>query len=435
MERLTVEYVPYKELKEYKHNAKEHPQEQVDQIAESIAVFGMNDPIAIDEDNTIIEGHGRLLAIKQLAKAGEYDGDTVPVIRLTHLTDQQKKAYILAHNKLTMNTGFDIDVLNDELATITEFDMADFGFADIEVDKPDPKDDNYTEPVPVEPKSKMGQIYQLGQHRLMVGDSTKAADVQALMAGELADLLLTDPPYNVDYAGKNKMLNKADNGNRIQDDIENDTMDDSAFSEFLHAAFLNASEAMRPGAAYYIWHAETVGDMFRREARESIGALREMIVWVKNNFVLCRQDYQWKHEPCLYGWKEGAAHYFTERRNETTVFEDVTDIHSMTKAQMEELLLRIFEETPTTVIHEDKPSVSDLHPTMKPIPLFGRLIKNSTQEGEIVLDLFAGSGTTVIAAEQLNRRAYMMEYDPRYADVIIDRWERFTGEQAQLLTE
>lgn len=429
MEKLQVEYIPWKELKEYKHNAKEHPEEQVEQIAESIAVFGMNDPIAIDENNTIIEGHGRLLAIKKLAKAGEYDDETVPVIRLTHLTDQQKKAYILAHNKLTMNTGFDLDILNDELATITEFDMSAFGFEDdIGKEEPDPTDDNYDQPVPAIPKSKLGEIYQLGDHRLMVGDSTKAEDVAALMDGELADLLLTDPPYNVQYEGKTKK--------RLR--IENDAMDEDNFTDFLIDAFQNADKAMHPGASFYIWHGDAKRGPFLDAIEETGWLMKQVVIWVKSTFVLGRQDYQWQHEPCLYGWKDGEAHYFTESRKETTVYEEhPEEIEKLSKDEMKALLLRIFSEaeTQTTVIHEDRPNANDLHPTMKPIPLFGRLIKNSTKEGGIVLDLFAGSGTAAIAAEQLGRRAFLMEYDPRYADAIIDRWERFTGEKAERIRE
>ena len=395
MERLTVEYIPYKELKEYKHNAKEHPQEQVDQIAESIAVFGMNDPIAIDEDNTIIEGHGRLLAIKQLAKAGEYDEETVPVIRLTHLTDQQKKAYILAHNKLTMNTGFDIDVLNDELATITEFDMSDFGFADIEVDKPDPKDDNYAEPVPVEPKSKPGQIYQLGRHRLMCGDATDINDVEKLMDGALADILVTDPPYNVDYEG----------GTSDKLTIQNDKQEDGAFLDFLAEAFYCANTAMKPGAAFYIWHADSEGYNFRSACKHVGWDIRQCLIWNKDSLVMGRQDYQWKHEPCLYGWKDGAAHTWNSDRKQTTV------------------------------IDFDRPKRNDIHPTMKPIGLFDYLIQNSSKKGNLVLDTFGGSGTAIMACEQDGRTCYTMELDPRYVDATIDRWETFTGEKAVLLND
>lgn len=439
---LKVEYIPYTDIKPYSRNAKKHPAEQIEQIANSIRLFGFNDPIAIDEDGTIIEGHGRLLAIKELIKTGEYDEETVPVIRLDNLDEQQRKAYIIAHNKLTMNSDFDIDILNDELRSIDEIDMGDLGFepGELSQEETDPEDDNYAEPVPAIPRSKLGEIYRLGNHRLMVGDSTKAEDVERLMDGEKADLLLTDPPYNVNYEDKDKSLEYSGKRSktRVLNTIENDFVNDNEFHDFMKSALNNANEAMREGAPFYIWHSDRNGLIFR-ETTEEVGLeIRETIIWVKQNFSLGRQDYQWKHEPCLYGWKDGAAHYFTERRNETTVYEqNPEEINKLSKDQMKELLLRIFneEETPTTVLHEDKPMASDLHPTMKPIPLFGRLIRNSSKPGDIVLDLFAGSGTTAIACEELGRRAYLMEYDPRYADVIIDRWEKFTGQKAELVSE
>ena len=440
---LKVEYIPIKEIKPYSRNAKKHPAEQVEQIANSIRLFGFNDPLAIDENGTIIEGHGRLLAVKELIKTGEYDRDTLPVIRLDGLDEQQRKAYIIAHNKLTINSDFDIDILNDELRSIDEIDMGDLGFstAELNQEEPDPTDDNYDEPIPAVSRSKLGYIYQLGDHRLMCGDSTKAEDVERLMNGEKADLLLTDPPYNVSL-GQNgghpispseaKQLHRRTDGLIIA----NDEMNDAQFREFLRSALDNAITAMREGASYYIWHADTKGRVFRDITEDAGLQIRQTLIWAKHTFAMGRQDYQWKHEPCLYGWKDGAAHYFTERRNEVTVYEEhPEEIAKLSKEQMKELLLYIFneQETPTTIMHEDKPMASDLHPTMKPIPLFGRLIKNSTKEGDLVLDLFAGSGTTAIAAEQLGRRAYMMEYDPRYVDVIIDRWEKYTGRTAELI--
>lgn len=442
MEQLKIEYLPVDDLREYKHNAKLHPEEQIQQIANSIEKFGMNDPIAVDEEHIIIEGHGRLLAVKKLIKDGLYDSDTVPVIILSHMTDQQKKAYILAHNKLTLNSGFDIDILNDELASISEFDMSAFGFEDeIGKEEKDPEDDNYEEPVPAVAKSKLGQIYALGEHRLMVGDSTNPEDVQRLMAGEFADLVVTDPPYNVGLGQENghkirpseaKQLHRRTDGLVIEND---DWADENEFVQFLNKAFTNLKAALKPGGPFYIWCASTQSMNFLRACAESGLTIRQTLIWVKNTFALGRQDYQWNHEPCLYGWKEGAGHYFTDKRNEITVYENAMDIHKMSKAEMEQLLLRIYDEeiNPTTILHEKKPVASDLHPTMKPIPLFGRLIKNSTKPGETVLDLFAGSGTTAIAAEQLGRRAFLMEYDPRYADTIIDRWEKYTGEKAVLL--
>lgn len=218
---------------------------------------------------------------------------------------------------------------------------------------------------------------------------------------------------------------------RARQTIQNDVMGDEEFREFLHNAFRAAGEVMRPGAAYYIWHSDTKGLDFRTAASEEIGQIREVLIWNKRNIVVGRQDYQWKHEPCLYGWKEGAGHYFINSRTEATVWEDQPDLDKITKAEAIELLRQIYAGAmPTTIIDEQQPRRSRLHPTMKPVALIGYQVANSSRRGEAVLDLFGGSGTTLIACQQLGRRCYMMEYDPHYCDVIIDRWEQFTGEKA-----
>lgn len=251
----------------------------------------------------------------------------------------------------------------------------------------------------------------------MVGDSTKIEDVMHLMAGQMADLLETDPPYNVAISNSNG------------DTIENDNMSEQAFERFLLSAFSNAEAALRPGAAFYVWHADSNGRVFRNTLEDAGLQIRQNLVWVKNHFTLGRQDYQWMHEPCLYGWKNGAAHYFQDARNLPTVIKSV-DIDSATREE----LIRLFKEAQeeSTLLFADRPTVDDLHPTMKPVELIVKQIKNSTQEGDIVLDLFGGSGTTLIAAEQLNRRCFMMEFDPKYADVIIQRFEKETGTKAVL---
>ena len=240
-------------------------------------------------------------------------------------------------------------------------------------------------------------------------------------------MLLTDPPYNVDYTG----------GTKDQLKIKNDRMEDAAFRAFLQDAFLAADAVMRPGAAFYIWHADSEGFNFRAAAREAGWNIRQCIIWAKNSLVMGRQDYQWKHEPCLYGWKDGHRHYFTDSRKETTVIEDGRpDIASMKKAEMKQLLEEIYsDKMATTVIHMDKPARNDIHPTMKPVKLFDYLIRNSSRKKQTVLDPFAGSGTTIIACEQNGRKAYTMEFDPAYVDVIIDRWETFTGKKAELLED
>ena len=233
------------------------------------------------------------------------------------------------------------------------------------------------------------------------------------------DLLLTDPPYNVNYEGKTSAALK----------IANDNMDDAAFAEFLRDAFSNIATVLKPGGAWYIFHSDSEGENFRRAARENLGKVRQCLIWNKNGFVLGRQDYHWKHEPCLYGWKDGDAHYFTDDRTQATVFEDKgIDFKKLKKAEAIKMLEDIFSDKySTTVINEDKPAHNDEHPTMKPVRLLARLIRNSTRQGETVLDPFGGSGSTLIACEQLSRRCYTMELDPRYCDVIVDRYIKFKG--------
>lgn len=361
--------------------------EAVKYVAASIKEFGWKQPIVIDKDNVVIAGHTRLKAAKKL-KLQE-----VPCVVADDLTEEQIKAYRLADNKVAEQAVWDFDLLSGELDSIVDIDMTDFGFADIVTEEEDAEEDEYEVELPVEPRSKLGDVYQLGRHRLMCGDSTNLTDVEKLMGGNLADMLLTDPPYNVDYEGKTKDKLK----------IENDKMENDDFRQFLVDAFSNADMVMKSGAVFYIWHADSEGYNFRGACSDAGWKVRQCLIWAKNVMVMGRQDYQWKHEPCLYGWKEGAGHLWASDRKQTTI------------------------------INFDKPTRNDLHPTMKPIPLFDYQIKNNTKGGDIVLDLFGGSGTTIMACEQNGRNAYTMEFDPRYVDVIIDRWEQFTGEKAVLL--
>lgn len=412
---MQIEKVKIADLLEYKNNAKEHPQWQIEQIVESIEKFGFNDPIAIDENNIIIEGHGRLYALQEMG------AEEVECIRLSHLGENEKKAYILAHNKLTMNTEFDADLLAQELGEIEGIDMSSFGFLMdplIEVVEDDFDDEAAIEQP--EPIAKLGDVYQLGEHFLMCGDSTDFIAVKKLCGEALMDLLVTDPPYNVAYEGKTEDALT----------IENDNMDDAKFREFLKAAFACADGVMRPGAAFYIWHADSEGFNFRGACRDIGWTVRQCLIWNKNQMVLGRQDYQWKHEPCLYGWKDGAAHYFVDDRNLLTVLEEESELKKMSKAELINYILEIQEQTATTVINEVKPSRNGLHPTMKPLRLIERLVRNSSKKGENVLDLFNGSGSTLMVCEQLGRRYYGMELDPRYVDATIERWEEFTGKKA-----
>ncbi len=414
---MEIQNINIKDITPYEKNPRKN-EAAVAPVMESIKEFGFKSPIIVDKDMVIINGHTRFKAAKRLQM------ETVPVIIATDLTPEQVKAFRLADNKTAEFAEWDFDLLDGELKDILNMDMSVFGFDEIESDEDrEPQEDDYDPAVPATPKSKPGDIYQLGEHRLMCGDSTNEKDVWALMDAESADMLLTDPPYNVDYEGKTKEKLK----------IKSDNMAAESFIEFLRMAFTNAKGVMRQGAAFYIWHADMNRKQFQTALEDAGLQLRETIIWVKQVFTLGRQDYQWIHEPCLYGWTDGAAHYFVDKRNLTTAFEDMPDIDSMKKEDMKKLLHDILDNPYTTVWHEDRPMKSELHPTMKPIKLMARSIQNSTKPGETVLDLFGGSGSTLIACEQLGRRCYSMELDPRYCDVIIDRWETFTGGKAVLL--
>ena len=419
--KLEVEYIRIDDLKAYENNAKIHTHEQIEQIKQSIEEFGMNDPIGVwGEDNLIVEGHGRLTACKELGMK------EVPIIRLDDLTDEQRRAYTLVHNQTTMNTGFDLDVLNEELENLS-IDMTEYGFDSISEEEVELEEDGFDFDDDGEPKkeakSKRGQIYKLGNNILMCGDSTNADDVGKLMNGNVADMVVTDPPYNVAIQNSDGMT------------IENDDLNNEQFKSFLHGAFANLSASLKPGGAFYIWYASREHINFEQACIDNGLSVREQLIWVKNAMVLGRQDYQWRHEPCLYGWKEGEGHYFIYDRTQTTVFEKPADFDKMSKDDAVKLLKKIYSEVPSTIIHEDKPTHNNIHPTMKPVNLIARLIKNSSEKGDSVLDLFGGSGTTLIVCEELGRKCYMMEYDPIYVDAIIERYEEYTGKKAKLISE
>ena len=413
-------------LKPYERNARKHGEEDVAAIAESIREFGFNDPIGIwGKDNLIVEGHGRLMAAKSLGM------DKVPCIRLDHLTDEQRRAYALAHNRTAELSEWDKDLVSSELEDLKDLgfdiDMTGFTVDDIvftEDMAPDITEEEVEQIAQGETRVQRGDVWILGRHRLMCGDSTDPADCKKLTGGGMVDMLLTDPPYNVDIGGKNEKMREAGYiANALG--IENDNMPTADFYEFLTAAFRNAFDLMKPGASFYIWYASINGLVFQEAALDSGFKISEQLIWVKNAFVFGRSDYQWRHEPCLYGWKEGAAHYFIDLRSLTTVQDDLDSI------SREKAIERIKElSSITTAMYENKPQASAEHPTMKPLPLFEKLVRNSSRPGEVVLDLFGGSGTTLIACENLERTCYMMEFDPHYAEVILQRWEAQTGEKA-----
>lgn len=381
----------------YARNSRTHSDEQVAQIAASIREFGFTNPVLVDEVGGIIAGHGRVMAARKLAML------EVPVLVLAGLSETQKRAYVIADNKIALNAGWDEEMLRVELEALSDadFDLDILGFSNDELglylddgttEVEGLTDDDQVPEPPVNPVSKLGDVWLLGEHRLMCGDSTSLNDVATLMAGIEADLLITDPPYNVAYEG----------GTADALTIMNDNMSNGEFRQFLRDVYASADSVMRPGAAFYIWHADSEGLNFRGAAADVGWHIRQCLIWNKNALVLGRQDYHWKHEPCLYGWKDGAAHYWGSDRSQTTVLDF------------------------------NKPNRNGEHPTMKPVELFQYQIENSCKKGDVVLDLFGGSGTTVIACEKSHRRARLMELDPKYCDVIIKRWQEFTGKQALL---
>ena len=395
---IQITYKPVQDLIPYARNSRTHSDAQVAQIAASIREFGWTNPILLDGENGIIAGHGRLLAAQKL-------GETqVPTIELSHMSEAQKRAYVIADNRLALNAGWDNAMLAAEFDDLKDagFDLELTGFTldEIEALKPEEVTEGLTDedeapPIPVEPKTKPGDIYILGKHRLMCGDSTSIDHLERLCAGQLVDMWLTDPPYNVAYEGKTKDALT----------IKNDSMCDDQFRQFLRDAYVAADTVMKPGAVFYIWHADSEGYNFRGAAQDAGWKVRQCLIWKKSTMVMGRQDYHWKHEPCLYGWKEGAGHLWSADRKQTTILEF------------------------------DKPSRNGEHPTMKPVALFEYQMLNNTKGGDIILDSFGGSETTLISAEKNGRIARIMELDPKYCDVIVKRWEDFTGKKAVLLTE
>nr|DAZ44227.1 MAG TPA: adenine specific DNA methyltransferase [Caudoviricetes sp.] len=381
-----AEYNPRKDLKP--------EDEEYQKIKKSITEFGYVAPVIVNSNMTVIGGHQRLKVLKEL-------GYTEVECVVVDLDQKKEKALNIALNKISGD--WDNDKLEELLAELkqTDIDMDITGFSFDEVDEilkdiTGSKEDDFDLDQALdeieEPISKRGDVWILGKNRLMCGDSTQKEDVMHLMNSQEADMLLTDPPYNVDYEGKTSEALK----------IENDNMSETEFYNFLLDSFKNMFDSIKYGGSAYVFHADTEGLNFRNAFKSCGFKLAQCLVWVKNTFVMGRQDYQWRHEPILYGWKPGAGHYFVDNRKQSTVLEF------------------------------DKPSRNAEHPTMKPVDLLVYLIKNSSKENDLILDLFGGSGSTLIAAEQTQRRCYTMELDPKYCDVIIKRWENLTGEKAIL---
>lgn len=389
-----VERRPISQLVPYARNSRTHSEAQIAQVAASIREWGWTVPVLIDDDSTIIAGHCRVLAAQKLGLTD------IPVMVARGWTEAQRRAYVIADNKLAENAGWDQDALKIELAELQgfDFDLPLLGFDPSEIDKllaPEPQE-GLTDPdavpaAPAIPVTASGDIWLMGDHRLMCGDSTRVDQIETLCGG-LVDMWLTDPPYNVAYEG----------GTKEKLTIQNDSMSNDAFRQFLRDAYSAADAVMKKGAVFYIWHADIEGYNFRGAAADIGWPIRQCLIWKKSRLVMGRQDYHWMHEPCLYGWKEGASHLWASDRKQTTILEFA------------------------------KPSRNGEHPTMKPVDLFAYQMLNNTKGKDVVLDSFGGSGTALIAAEMHGRRARLMELDPKYCDVIVKRWQEFTGREATL---
>lgn len=382
------------DLIEAEYNPRKISDEDFKQLKKSLSNFDCVEPIVINtyagRENVIIGGHQRLKAMKALGF------EEVPCVEVNLPIDKEKQLNI----RLNKNSGeWDFVKLDAEF----ELDeLTEWGFLEDELEGFEnvTETEGLTEPdsvpeMPEEPKTKLGDIYVLGNHRLMCGDSTSIDSVEKLMDGERADLIVTDPPYNVAYEGKTKDALT----------IQNDSMGDESFYQFLYDVHVNYFTIAKEGCGLYVFHADLEGLNFRRAFKESGFDLKQCCIWVKQTMVMGRQDYHWKHEPILYGWKGGASHNWYTDRKQTTIWEF------------------------------DRPFRNDIHPTMKPIDLIEYPINNSSKNGDIVVDFFGGSGSCLIACEKTGRKARLMELDPKYCDVIVKRWEDFTGQKAVLLNE
>ena len=412
-------------------NPNQHPSDQIALLARIITATGWRQPITVStRSGFIVKGHGRLMAAKE---AGLTE---VPVDYQNYASEAEEYADLVADNRLAELSEIDNAMLAEvfkgidpaeipvELTGYTEDEFNDLQGLLADEDILDEIEEDMVPAAEIDEEAitKPGDVWILGKHKLICGDSTKTKTYKALMGDEVARLIITDPPYNVDYTG----------GTEARMKIKNDSMDDASFRRFLTDAFSSMATYAAPGAAVYIWHADSEGLNFRIAAKEAGILVKQCLIWVKNALVLGRQDYQWIHEPCLYGWIDGAAHYFIDDRKQTTVHEaPKLELEKLTKADLIAMIQNfISQETPethTTIIREKKPLRSDLHPTMKPIKLISKIMTNSSKRGWVVLDPFSGSGTTLITAEKTGRIARCIELDEHYCDVIVKRYVMTTG--------
>lgn len=420
MERIATR-LPIDDIKPNPNNPRTITNDQMDKLVKSIDDFPdmmKLRPIVVDENNTILGGNMRWQALKRR-------GDSeVEVIKAVGLTEDQKREFIVKDNLAFGDWDWDSLAKQysvDELET--------YGMDDIQIEEPEPE---IIEDEPPEPEdeavSKLGEVYQLGDHLLICGSADSNGTLAKLMGTSLADLLETDPPYGVDLWNLTPEEAKKQHHRTDGLTIQNDNMDRDEMADWLDDTFRTIDRYLKPGGSYYIWHTSSTISEFYSAISDAIAEPRQQLIWVKNRIVMGRQDYQWRHEPCLYGWKGGASHYFIDDRSRTTVWEKPLEVDKMSTKELRELVKQMLEtnDYPQSIVRFDKPAVNKLHPTMKPVELIAYQIKNSTRPGEIVLDPFGGSGTTLIACEQTNRICRIVELDPRYCDVIRKRWWKLT---------
>ena len=432
------------ELTEFQGELKERSAGDIEKIIKSIRKHGFSFPFFVwahagengNYINHVLDGHGRLEALKKLQSEGE-EIPPLPCVYVSAENEAEAKEKLLKLNSQYGHMTADsvAAFLGDIKIDFDELALPD-GVLDLGKLEPEETKDDDEAPA-LKPDevadSQRGQLYRLGRHFLYCGDSTSAEDMAALMQGTRADLIVTDPPYNVDYENKAELLNKYRDCSRVQKatntKIDNDKMDDTQFTEFLQKAFSVMFERLKTGGVFYVWYAQLKSIQFETALKNAGGQIRQYIIWVKNHFSLGMTDYQWRHEPCLYGWKNGANHYWDGRRDLTTVYDEKPNYKKMSKEELLQEITKLRgDNLPNTIIYEDKPARNEEHPTMKPVKLFQRLIKNSSKEDDAILDPFGGSGTSIIACEKLNRTAYVMELDPHYCDVIRKRWTKWAEE-------
>jgi len=421
---MNIQNIPVDKIIPYKQNPRKND-DAVNIVKKSLKEFGFQQPLVLDANYEIVVGHTRYNAALKLGM------NEIPCILAEHLSNEQIKAYRIMDNKSAEYSKWNTDLLTKEIIELLEsdYDISLTGFTqnelkdmDINVDLDDLasqglSDEDDVPEISGEYVNKVGDVWIMGEHRLMCGDSTDKATVTKLMNGQRADMVFTDPPYNVAVE-------------QSAGTIMNDDMDTEDFKDFLAETYKRYYENMKLGAVIYVAHSEAERASFTKEFVDAGFKLAQNLIWNKQHAVISRQDYNWKHEPILYGWKEGAGHYYCEDFTQTTVIENKPDYNRMEKNELIEVIKKMTENFTATVIDFDKPNKSELHPTMKPVGLVQRLIQNSSKQDWLVLDLFGGAGSTLIASVKAKRKCYMMELDPRFADVIIERWQKYTGKEA-----